>query len=716
MEKKIQKRLLQLVAGTLAVTLIASVLFLYTVVQSVLIRNYDENNQRFADQISTTFETVIDQITDQCYKLLVYNTELTESLEAMQHSIVAAIGLYDALDSIVMSNSYLYSAYLYLPSAAGLKGGGDGPRIYATDWGCSFTEERFYDQEILPYFSSDIIQRTPVRTVRTIQSSYAAAGDRLLFSIIVPLADRCVFVANVDLQRLYDEMLQKNVQDETLALYITDADGRIFAPFPSAMFGKLIGEAFDDSREITDNSLWLDFLMGRPISAQSSSTIESLGWTFHLISEMQFDVEEFFDQIAVVIVIVLLFLFLLILSHIVIWKLTSPLQDAIFAYNEKVFRDILLNADLDEESVQKQLGKMGYGISGNTFSLALVEHSGSQGNLSAEIQQYNAELKDRVQGMDVRIVDIRPSLTVLLFHYNKEEARLFTGQRDAYLRQLYQHFGKQYPGQIWIVLSRQGDSLRSVSTLFHESVQMLNYKLVSEGNFIQCSGRRLVSGDPAPYPANCEKQILNNMMISNAEGCYLYARKFLDTVLSRENFLPDTLIENYLYQLQNAVLKEITSLPISINLYREDSQHFQRAADVEEWLMGFLRAILEEIGKKNARDENVLEDSIFQYIRENLCENDFNLNAMSYQFNMNRNYLTRLIKEKTGMSFNDYVNHQRIQLAKELLQDHSLTVEAISHRVGFAYAHYFIKTFKGVEGITPGQYRKMMDDNKNAQE
>ena len=207
------------------------------------------------------------------------------------------------------------------------------------------------------------------------------------------------------------------------------------------------------------------------------------------------------------------------------------------------------------------------------------------------------------------------------------------------------------------------------------------------------------------------------MMIANAEGCFLYAQKFLDTILSRENFLPDTLIESYAYQLQNAVLREITSLPISIKLYQEDAKpHFYQASDIEEWLMGFLRTILDEISRKNARDENILEDSIFQYIQENFCDNDFNLNTMSDQLSMNRNYLARLIKEKTGKTFNDYVNHQRVQLAKELLKDHALTVEAISHRVGFAYAHYFIKTFKGIEGITPGQYRKMMDDNKNAQE
>ncbi|HIT09030.1 MAG TPA: AraC family transcriptional regulator [Candidatus Merdivicinus faecavium] len=723
MEKRLQKRLLQLIAGTLAATLIVSVIFLYTVVQSVLIKNYTSNNQRFVDQISTTFETVVEQITDQSYNLIVYNTELGGVLEDMRTSIVATTGLYDILDSIVMSNRYLYSAYLYFPTTENIYGGnGVTSRIYATEWGCSFTEANFYDQEILPYFHTTHIEQSPVRMVRTIRGTTNESGNQLIFSILIPLAlsqADCVLSVNVNLQSLYDDMLRKNGAAEGMELYITDTEGRIFAPANSPFYGRPVEEVFDDSKEISGDSLWVDFLTDSPMSVQSSSAIESIGWDFHLISEMQFDIDEFFDQFAATVVVLLLFLLLLVLSYIFIWRLTRPLKEAIFAYNEKVFRDILLNSDPDGESARKQLAMISQNLSGSAFSLVLIEHIGELASLSALIQQCNAGIKEKARGLDVRVIDIRPGLTVLFFIYNKEEARSFAEMRDVYLKALFRSFSEQSttpPPRVWLSVGRQSDSLRDIPAIFNEALQMLDYKLVSRSNVIQ-PGNRLAGGDPVPYPLNCERQILNNMMIANAEGCFLYAQKFLDTILSRENFLPDTLIESYAYQLQNAVLREITSLPISIKLYQEDAKpHFYQASDIEEWLMGFLRTILDEISRKNARDENILEDSIFQYIRENLCDNDFNLNTMSDQLSMNRNYLARLIKEKTGKTFNDYVNHQRVQLAKELLKDHALTVEAISHRVGFAYAHYFIKTFKGIEGITPGQYRKMMDDNKNAQE
>lgn len=719
MEKKFQKRLLQLIAGILAATILVFVVFFYTVVQSVLVKNYNSNNQRFVDQISTTFETLIEQITDQCYKLIVYNSDLAGVLENMQTSVVATLGLYDILDSIVMSNRYLYSAYLYLPTTENIYGGNDQARIYATDWGCSFTEDKFYDQEILSYFNSNHIQQTSVRSVHTIRSTSNESGNQILFSIVIPFPlsqNDYVLAVNVDMQHLYKDMLQKNAASESVQFYITDSDGQIFATANSAYFGQQINQVFDDSQKITGDFLWIDFLINRPISVEFSSVINSLGWTFYLISEMQFDIEEFFDQFAVIVLFAFLFLMLLIISYFIIWRLTRPLNEAVFAYNEKLFRDILLNSTSDEESVQKQLLMMERNITHNAFSLVLIEHIGDPASLSGLIQQYNTDMKAKISGLNVRIIDIRPRLTAVLFHYNKEDVRTFITQRDAYLKPLFEHLEHIFSDRIWFSLSRQSDSLRGISAIYNEAVQMLQYKFVSRSNVIQ-AGNRIANSNPLPYPIHCERQILNNMMIANAEGCLLYARKFLDMILSRENFLPDTLIENYTYQLQNAILKEITSLPISIKLYQKDGNpHFYKASDIEEWLMDFLQTILKEISKKNAHNENILEDSIFQYIQENFCENDFNLNTMSDQFNINRNYLTKLIKERTGKSFNDYINHQRIQLAKELLKDDTLTVEAISHRVGFAYAHYFIKTFKGIEGITPGQYRKLMDDNKNASE
>ncbi len=63
-----------------------------------------------------------------------------------------------------------------------------------------------------------------------------------------------------------------------------------------------------------------------------------------------------------------------------------------------------------------------------------------------------------------------------------------------------------------------------------------------------------------------------------------------------------------------------------------------------------------------------LVNKIMEYFEKQYATEDFNLNTMAYDLNLNRNYLAKIIREKTGNSFNDYTTAKRIHLAKSLLQ------------------------------------------------
>jgi YesN/AraC family two-component response regulator len=167
--------------------------------------------------------------------------------------------------------------------------------------------------------------------------------------------------------------------------------------------------------------------------------------------------------------------------------------------------------------------------------------------------------------------------------------------------------------------------------------------------------------------------------------------------------------------LQNEILTRISSLPISIKTTgSSDMKNIHNRSQIHDILLNFIQSICSEIAKKNTNNASIINEAIIEYIDANLTENDFNLNSISYQFNMNRNYLAKLIKEETSYSFNDYVNMKKISLAKDLLAATMLTVEEVAHRTGFTYAHYFIKVFKNLEGITPGQFREMQNNSNNA--
>lgn len=69
-------------------------------------------------------------------------------------------------------------------------------------------------------------------------------------------------------------------------------------------------------------------------------------------------------------------------------------------------------------------------------------------------------------------------------------------------------------------------------------------------------------------------------------------------------------------------------------------------------------------------------------------------------------YLRRLFKKETGITFSEYLNRVRINRAKELLSDSAQTVTSICFEVGYNNVCYFNKLFKKSTGMSPREFRQ----------
>lgn len=96
---------------------------------------------------------------------------------------------------------------------------------------------------------------------------------------------------------------------------------------------------------------------------------------------------------------------------------------------------------------------------------------------------------------------------------------------------------------------------------------------------------------------------------------------------------------------------------------------------------------------------------IIEEIRQNYTEN-ITLTDLSKRYGISISHLSGLLKEELQLSFSEYITSKRIQKAKELLRDESLSVEAIAEQVGYNDYFYFTKVFKKNTGISPSKYRK----------
>ncbi len=99
-----------------------------------------------------------------------------------------------------------------------------------------------------------------------------------------------------------------------------------------------------------------------------------------------------------------------------------------------------------------------------------------------------------------------------------------------------------------------------------------------------------------------------------------------------------------------------------------------------------------------------------------LLENDhiytnpsLGLQDISEQLNISPNYVSKIVNTQANMSFTDLVNRYRHKMIKEMLQDSHFSnykIMAIALEAGFNSKSNFYKYFKSVEGVTPTEYRK----------
>lgn len=100
------------------------------------------------------------------------------------------------------------------------------------------------------------------------------------------------------------------------------------------------------------------------------------------------------------------------------------------------------------------------------------------------------------------------------------------------------------------------------------------------------------------------------------------------------------------------------------------------------------------------------------YIQEHYMEHDFRLATVSDVLYMNNSYLSHIFKQKTGTTLYQYLLDIRMQKAKQLLADSTLTVAEIGYRVGYAIPKNFYSAFKKYYSESPRSYQKRKLDRK----
>lgn len=290
-------------------------------------------------------------------------------------------------------------------------------------------------------------------------------------------------------------------------------------------------------------------------------------------------------------------------------------------------------------------------------------------------------------------------------------------QRFEDLLQRFQHErNPQTKAQLdsfFVTYGRPVHSLAEVPQSYHEAYQLKNRRFFCDQEQHTLGYMDLPSfQNTAPV---LSRELLNE-----------YSAKLLNYVQTfNRNMMAETLKElhDLLYNSSDSIESIklfLTDLHLQIKekmnrLYPKNTIPFYSNSELIRTIdqSGFLYEIIRFLAQRfevimsangtSSRD-SILDD-ILHYIDHNYASN-ITLENIAPLFGYNHSYLGKIFTKRMGQSFNSYVDHVRIDRAKELLVNDDAKVFSIAEQVGYKNVDYFHIKFKKYVGQSPAEYRK----------
>ncbi|WP_335337963.1 helix-turn-helix domain-containing protein [Pedobacter sp. PACM 27299] len=77
------------------------------------------------------------------------------------------------------------------------------------------------------------------------------------------------------------------------------------------------------------------------------------------------------------------------------------------------------------------------------------------------------------------------------------------------------------------------------------------------------------------------------------------------------------------------------------------------------------------------------------------------------ELNLSPNYFGDLMKKETGKSAQEYIQAKVIDVAKDKIFDREKSISEVAYELGFKYPQHFTRVFKQRTGMSPNDYRNL---------
>lgn len=671
---RIRKKLLTIVAVLLVFFAMLTMLLFYLSERSTYQKNMEESNKVMANQMASVYELYFQNVKDIAHDTVFNERNVLRFSAVQREDLNTKSRILDVLNSLSVMNSYIHSAYLYYQ---------EDEMVYSSiSMPYSVTLlENFQDKDVFEEDSKNSPYFVGPHLLRSSQADSDPRTQPLVISYVVPSSDRNGMVylcVNVNIRSLYSIVLRNFELEQNKNFYIVNNEGYVvFHRDSKYLFVKqealpqqenvIVSEAYSSALGVT-------FVFESTVLPLESALLRFSFWILGFLS------------VAMVVAIVL-----------VIYS-TLPIRKMMQTTKQSDLRDFLARlggiADTSfwDQSMQK--------CKNHVVSVFRVTSYADAEKFLNQSVKMSAENEKNYQFLAVKMSS---EIIAIIFgnvrHYGDIQFRQYVRAQCEKMCADFQE-GKK----VYCVISQVKTGVEQLQEGYQECFETFQYQYLFPQQVVAWEEIDRTQS-VYPFPVRHERHIINNLMTGKGEACLRHIDEIFAEFRSGDYLIKDSEINRYL-----AVMEENISLrleELSVVVERPPLHVFDLCTTLDEVYEVFvndIRSILIQITDRPHEPESNVSNIVLDYIEKNFCQNDICQNKASQELSVSISVISRVVKEATHRNFSEYITYKRIQRSKELLVKGNMSINAVAEAVGFTYPYYFIRKFKELEGVTPGQY------------
>jgi AraC-like DNA-binding protein len=267
--------------------------------------------------------------------------------------------------------------------------------------------------------------------------------------------------------------------------------------------------------------------------------------------------------------------------------------------------------------------------------------------------------------------------------------------------------------RISLGISLPFEDIKGSVVAYREGLEALKHRIhLGEGVIIPYAN--LNAGKPQlhlDYPALTESELVDAIRLADENKSRELLHHFMQIVLKHEMTPQEYQVPMVRLLSKLLVTTQESGIPLTQlqkggeSLY-EELYSLQIASEIEEWFWS--RLIVPLIGifrdRQNSQYHNISEkiiDMVHKYY-----DTDLTIEKCADALHYNANYLSGVFRKETNMTFSEYLTAYRFTIAKKWLSETDMTIKEMAEKLGYINSQNFIRSFRKLENVTPGQYRE----------